>query len=460
MAASGMRALVMALAGCLTGIHPANAATAPADVRRDATVEAVEEVMPSVVNIATSRLVEYNDFYDAFFRRFYGDNPQREEQINSIGSGVIIEALGEEGYILTNLHVVRRATRIQVQLWDGRVYEAQWLFRTSLKDLAVLRIVRQPGDKPFKPIRFAKDDDLLLGETVIAVGNPFGLGGSVSRGILSSKNRRAVPGLNMPLGYEDWLQTDAGINPGNSGGPLINLRGELIGINVAVYGQAEGMGLGFAIPVKQVSAALSDYFTLEFTSNLWLGARFKGKPYPLTVTEVQPNGPAFQAGLRVGQQILEVNGKPVGGRLEFNKLVAANADHRATITVLDDGVRRTFQAELQPLPELNRQMLLRRIGLTTQPLTEQQAAGLQLKPADGLMIGDVEKGSPAERAQLQPGMILTAVGTAAIGDLVNVANTLGNKKPGDPLQLTLLVPRRITGNYLPFQQGTVTVKVR
>lgn len=457
---AGVRALALTLVGCLAGTPPATAATAPADVRRDATVEAVEEVMPSVVNIATSRLVEYNDFYDALFRRFYGDNPQREEKINSIGSGVIIEALGEEGYILTNLHVVRRATRIQVQLWDGRVYEAQWLFRTLIRDLAVLRIVRQPGDKPFKPIKFAKDDDLLLGETVIAVGNPFGLGGSVSRGILSSKNRRAVPGLNMPLGYEDWLQTDAGINPGNSGGPLINLRGELIGINVAVYGQNEGMGLGFAIPVRQISAALSDYFTLEFFADLWLGARFKGKPYPLTVVEVQPNGPAHKAGLRAGQLVLEVNGQPVSGLLEFNKLVAADPDHRPTLTVSDNGTRRTVQPVLRALPELNRQLLSNRVGLTTQPLTEQQATNAQVKLADGLLISEVEKDSPADRAQLRPGMILTAVDSAWVGDLVNVANVLGNKKSGDRVQLTLIVPRRVGQGANLFQQGTVVVPVR
>jgi S1-C subfamily serine protease len=436
--------------------------TAAVDARRDATVEAVEEVMPSVVNIATSRLVEYNDFYDSVFRRFYGldSAPQREEKINSIGSGVIIEVLGEEGYILTNLHVIRRATRIQVQLWDGRVYDAQRLLWTSHKDLAVLRIVRQPGDKPFKPVRFAKDDDLLLGETVIAAGNPFGLGGSVSRGILSSKNRRAVPGANMPLGYEDWLQTDADINPGNSGGPLVNLRSELIGINVAVYGQNEGMGLGFAVPVKQVSAALSDFFTLEFTADLWLGARFKGKPYPLAVSEVQPNSPAARAGLRVGQLVLEVNGQPVGGLVEFNKLVASNAEHRATLTVSENGTRRALPVELVPMPELNRQLLVKRLGLTTQSLTEPQATALQIKAADGLLISEVEKDSPAERAHLQPGMVLTGVDSATVGELVSVANVLGNKKAGDRVQLTIIIPRRVSGGYLPLQQGTVAVPVR
>jgi S1-C subfamily serine protease len=295
------------------GTSPAQAVTPEVDIRRDVTVAAIERVMPSVVNIATSQLVrQYDDPYEVMRRRFFGlpTQPDIKEKLYSVGSGVIIDEVGDEGYILTNLHVVSGANRVQVQLMDGRVYDAEQLLGTSLKDLALLRIVRRPGEKAFNPIRFAQDDDLLLGETVITVGNPFGLGGSVSRGILSSKNRRAAPGANTALGYEDWLQTDADINPGNSGGPLVNLRGELIGINVAVYNEGEGKGTGFAIPVKQISAALSDFFSLEYYAKLYFGARIKGTPLPLTVREVQPNGPAYRAGLRVNQQIVEVNGRP------------------------------------------------------------------------------------------------------------------------------------------------------
>lgn len=442
---------------------PVRALTTEVDVRRDPTVTAIERVMPSVVNIATTRLVRrYDDPYERWLERFYGRSAQTnvQEQPSSVGSGVIIDEIGDEGYILTNLHVVDGANRVQVQLMDGRVYDAQRLLATTLKDLALLRIVRRTGEAAFSPIRFAQDDDLLLGETVITVGNPFGLGGSVSRGILSSKNRRLMPGANKPLGYEDWLQTDADINPGNSGGPLINLRGELIGINVAVYGQTEGMGLGFAIPVKQISAALSDFFSLEFTAGLWLGARIKGTPPPLTVREVQTNSPAGRAGLRVGQQILEVNGKPATSPVEFSKLVASRSDNTASITVLDNGARRVLRVELLPMRELNRQLLLKRVGLTTQALTDSQAAALQIKATDGLLLSEVEKDSPAERAQLQAGMVLTAVDAAGIGELVSVANVLGNKKTGERVQLTVIVPRRVGNGYIPFQQGNVLVPVR
>ena len=453
--------LIAGFAGVLVGRARAGV---EADPRRDATVDAVEQVMPSVVNIATSRRVQLNEAtrrYMEAMRRFYPSIsvPKATEKLNSIGSGVVIDEGGDDGYILTNNHVIEDASRIQVQLWDGREYEAQRLLWTSQKDLALLKIVRKPGDKPFKPIRLAKDDDLLLGETVIAVGNPFGLGGSVSRGILSSKNRRAMPG-NQTLDFSDWLQTDADINPGNSGGPLINLRGELIGINVAIYGQDEGMGLGFAIPVKQISAALSDFFTLEWTASLWFGARLKAAPYPLTVRDVQPGSPADRAGLRIGQEIVEVNGKPVRGLVAFNTLVAARADHRTSLTVLENGARRTVQAELMPMMELLPRLLQRRLGLSVQTLTVENASQFRLNPGEGLLVSEVEKSSPAERARLQSGILLTAIDGNPVNDLVNAANALGNKKAGERVQLTLLVPRRGNDNLLQLQPATAAVVVR
>ena len=458
--------LIAGFAGVLVGRA---SAVVEADLRRDATVDAVEQVMPSVVNIATTRRMQLNNPQDEAIRRYIeamrrfsrGDStPPAEEPIKGVvGSGVIIGEGGEEGYILTNNHVVENADRIQVQLWDGREYEAWRLLRTDQKDLALLRIIRLPGDKPFKPIRLAKDDDLLLGETVIAVGNPFGLGGSVSRGILSSKNRRAMPG-NQALNFPDWLQTDADINPGNSGGPLINVRGELIGLNVAMYGQNQGMGLGFAIPVKQISAALSDFFTLEWTASLWFGARLKAAPYPLTVREVQPGSPADRAGLRVGQEIVEVNGKPVRDLVEFNKLVAARADHQASLTVLENGVRRPLHAELMRMIELLPLLLQRQLGLSVQILTEAKAAQFQIKPGEGLLVSEVEKSSPAERALLQSGILLTAIDGNPVNYLVNAVNALGNKKAGDRVQLSLIVPRPVNGNLLQLQPATAAVVVR
>src|SRR5262245_4472278 len=197
----------------------ASAALTEADIRRDSVVRAVEEVMPSIVNISTEILVESSDPLDQLFRDFFGPYYRRRppDAQKSLGSGVIID---DTGYLLTNFHVVRRATRITVTLTDGREREARLMSATTKSDVALFKIISE-GNESFKAVKFAADDDLFLGETVIALGNPFGLGISVSRGILSSRSRRP-PVEDVPLDLEDWLQTDAAINPGNSGGPLIN----------------------------------------------------------------------------------------------------------------------------------------------------------------------------------------------------------------------------------------------
>src|SRR6266436_1760702 len=264
-----------------------------ADVRRDAAVEAVQRVMPSVVNVATEELVPVRDSVESLFREFF-DPYNRRRQPNtqySLGSGVIID---EDGFVLTNFHVVDRARRVWVKLSDGREYECERKSGTSFSDLALLKIHANKGEK-FTAVKLAPDDDLLLGETVLALGNPFGLGGSVSRGILSSKTRRP-PMENEPLDVLDWLQTDAAINPGNSGGPLVNLRGELVGVNVAI--SREGQGIAFAIPVKRVSAALAEIYSPELLQKMWFGARVRPRGAPFQVMSVQMESPAGKAGLR------------------------------------------------------------------------------------------------------------------------------------------------------------------
>jgi S1-C subfamily serine protease len=414
------------------------------DVRRDAVVQAVEKVMPSVVNIATASVVPSHDFYDPIFREFFGI-PRRREQI-SVGSGVIID---EEGYILTNLHVLRRATRVQVKLWDGRVYDAEPLVvYTTQKDVALLKLRTKPGET-FKAIKFAADDDLLLGETVLALGNPFGLGGSVSRGILSSKTRREPVG-DEPLDIADWLQTDAAINPGNSGGPLINLRGELIGLNVAV---GQGQGIGFAIPIKQVSAALSDFFTPELLESLWFGARLKAGILPLTIASVQPGSPAHKAGLSEGQQILQVNGESPRSLADFARLVGEATNRNLALQVQRGGERTSVRLKLIPFDELIEQ----KVGLTLLTLTPQMAASFGNKA--GLYIEGVEKDGPADRAQVQRGFLLTGIDGQDTENLATAALVLSTKQSGDRVQLSVVVPRRRLG-YVEFRQGTITVQVR
>jgi S1-C subfamily serine protease len=424
------------------------------DIRRDATVIAIEKVLPSVVNIATETVIEYHEWYDTMLRQFYGwpRTPLHQEKSVSLGSGVLID---EDGYVLTNLHVVRRASRIQVKLWDGREYDAEPLVATPGSDVALLKLKTRPGEK-FKAIKLAPGDDLLLGETVIALGNPFGLGGSVTKGILSSKNRRPA-NQNEPLDVQDWLQTDAAINPGNSGGPLVNLRGELIGLNVAVYredGGERGLGVGFSIPVKQVSAALSRFFTPEVTDSLWFGAQLRPGAGPLEVTEVQPGAPAAKAGLSVGDRLLQVNGRIPQNLIDCNRLLV-NGDRSPVLTVEHAGQRRNFSVRLLSFDDLVRH----RLGLTLLEINAQAASGLGVQPGEALFIEEVEKGSPADRAQIQRGFLLAALDNRTTATLRDVAEVLSSRKKGETVRLTLIVPRRLRG-YVQLERGAVDLEVR
>jgi serine protease Do len=441
---------MIALVCLLTGARPPGE-TAPTDPRRDPAVLAIEQVMPGVVNIATENVVEYRDFYDQLLREFYGWQGirQRQQRQIELGSGVIVD---EEGYVLTNLHVVRRATRTQVKLWDGREYEAERIVATPHSDVALLKILGKPGEK-FTAVKFAADDDLLLGETVLALGNPFGLGGTVTKGILSSKTRRPETG-NEPLNVHDWLQTDAAINPGNSGGPLINLRGELIGLNVAVH--REGQGIGFAIPVKQVSAALSRFFSPEVSDGLWFGARVKAGSAPLQVAYVQPGSPAHRGGLREGDEIIEVNGQKPAGLIPFNRLVSESAKRDVRLAVNQGSQRRTLRVQLVPFEDLIRQ----KVGFTLLELTGQTAARLGVRVGQGLFIEDVEKNSPADRSQVQAGYLLAEIDGVPIANLLNAAEILASKSKGDRARLTVVVPRRVGASYVEYRQGTVDVQVR
>lgn len=437
----------------LTAGTAAAAAQDFGDVRRDATVLAIERALPTVVNIATTRIVEYRDPYQDLFYQFYGRRApvERREEPSSIGSGVIID---EEGYILTNFHVLRRASRVYVKLQDGRVLEAEPLVYTPHKDVALLKVRAAEGEQ-FPAIVFAEEDDLLLGETVIALGNPYGLGTSASRGILSSKARRP-PVEGEPLGTQDWLQTDAGINPGNSGGPLINLRGELIGINVAVYREAQGMGVGFAIPVKQINEALSEFFSPEVTAALWFGARLKGLRPPLTVVSVQPGSPAARAGLREGWTVESVDGVRVRGLVDFNRRLTTAGDRPVNLELRDGTARRTVRVQMISFEDLIQQKL----GLRLLNLTPQVATSFQVNLGEGLFVESVERGGPTDRARVPAGSLLVGLDDQPVGSLFQVADVLMRKSAGQTVVLTLVVPRRLGATYVEYRQIRVEVPVR
>jgi S1-C subfamily serine protease len=428
------------------------------DIRRDATVLAIEQVMPSVVNIRTRTIVPVRDQFDALYRQLM----RLPNSYISLGSGVIID---EAGYLLTNDHVVRRAQEIQVQLNDASstncVYLATVVASDPKSDVALLKLEAPPGRK-FHAIKFAADDDLFLGETVLALGNPLGLGGSVTRGILSSKSRSA-PLEGEPLTYRNWLQTDAPINPGNSGGPLVNLRGELIGINAQLleYNGQPAQGIGFAIPIRLVETALAEILPTEFVKSFWFGARVKVGTSPLVIASVQPDSPAGQAGLKAGDAVLQVNGKAPRSFIDFADLLAAGAASDVTVTVRRGSEQNDFAVRLVPETSVfNATMVRDKLGLQLVALTpEEVARRYHVNAPGGFAITGVQEGSPGARANLQSGMLVLSVDDQAPGDVTALAKWLHRKKRGERVELELASWQRV-GDFNVLRQDTVDLTPR
>jgi serine protease Do len=297
---------------------------------------------------------------------------------------------------------------------------------------------------------------------VLALGNPFGLGGSVTRGILSSKSR-LLPKEGEPLDIPNWLQTDAPINMGNSGGPLVNVRGELIGINVAVLNEVQGhmaQGIGFAIPIRRVLEALSDIFPTEFVKSYWFGARVKVGTTPLVVTAVQPQSPAGKAGLKVGDAIMQVNGKAPKSFIDFADLLGAGSESEVKLDLRRGTAQKEIEVRLVPEKTVfNPEMVRARLGLSLEELTPQVAARYGVGANEGFLITGVEENSQAARAGLQRGMLVTGIDGRQPGDLCAAAKLLYPKKKGDRVQLDLAVPQRM-GNYSFLRQGSVELAAR
>ena len=436
-----------AIVGWASGAHAE-------DNRLTPTVRAVQRVMPAVVNIATETIVEVRDPFTEMLQQFWGDYYRRRPQntTKSLGSGVIID---EEGYLLTNEHVVRRADKIWVKVGDDE-YPAVRIAGDASSDVALVKIEAPEGTR-FTTAPFAKDDDLLLGETVLALGNPFGLGGSVSRGILSSKSRRE-PLEDQPLDVRDWLQTDAAINPGNSGGPLINLNGELVGLNVAVF--REGQGIGFAIPIRRVTESIARFLSPESTSSLWFGARIRPGKMPLEITQIEPHSPAAVAGLQQGDRIQKLNSHTPKSYIDFMRtLLELGAKDSVRLSVLRSGKPRSLNVKLRPEQDFfDNDLLDRQIGIRVTQLNPRLAQRLGLPFYGGFIITDVKKNSAAAKAGLQAEHVIQAIDGAVPRSLIDVAKAVFSKESGNELNIDIIF-RETRGRYYRIREGRATITV-
>ncbi|MGE4535086.1 MULTISPECIES: Do family serine endopeptidase [Halomonas] len=322
--------------------------------------EAVERAAPAVVNIYSSRVVEREQhplMSDPFFRQFFGDDmPARQRMLSSLGSGVIVS---EEGYVLTNHHVIGGADQIQVALRDGRETLARVVGTDPESDLAVLRI-----DLDALPvIELADSTQVAIGDVALAIGNPFGVGQTVTMGIISATGRSHL-GLNA---YEDFIQTDAAINPGNSGGALISAEGAMVGINTAIFSRSGGsQGIGFAIPANLARNILEELVTHGRVIRGWLGVEAQELnaalansfglqvPRGVIIADVVPGGPADQAGLRPGDVLLSIDGRPIlDARETMSDIAAVEPGQTLPLTVVRGGERLALSVEVgeRPPPE-------------------------------------------------------------------------------------------------------------
>ncbi len=380
----------------------AAAATArPLSTRRSEIVQVVEKVAPAVVNISAEQILRRRpSVFDDFFFGF--DSHPRKRTSQSLGSGSIIDA---RGIIITNDHVVSGASKITAMTKSGLELECDVVGADADNDLAVLRVRQPNGALPF--LKLGSSSDLMIGETIVAIGNPFGLSHTVTAGVVSATGR-SVKGENNQT-YTDFIQTDASINPGNSGGPLVNLDGEMVGVATAIIGGAQG--IGFAIPADRARRIVDDLLRYGEVRAVWIGIRGKtlvsgeeNRPRGLRVKSVYPNSPASRAGIREGDQIVSVDGSPIDSQEAFETVLSTRGPGKPLRLVLrSKQAERTVTVQGEAPPA----------GIGTQILREE--IGMSLRPsAEGLRITVVERDSLAAQAGLKTGDVLLSIdGTPA-----------------------------------------------
>jgi serine protease Do len=422
----------------------------------------VDSVKAAVVNVEVTSRVERGDDESGGgndpFEQFFGRGRQRPQVRQGAGSGFVIDP---RGYILTNNHVVEGAFNIRVKFDDGRTLEGEVLGTDPLTDVALIKLKSTPSNLPF--VKLGDSDAIRVGDWVVAIGNPFGLASSVSTGILSAKAREI--GATQ---YDDFLQTDAAINPGNSGGPLFNLRGEVIGINTAIV--SGGAGIGFAVPSNLAKALIPQLEKNGKVTRGYIGVKLQNLTPELAkalnvpqssgalINDVTKNSPGEKAGLKPDDVVVTLDGKKVESSSALSRNVALrppnssvmlgivrggkSQDVKVTLTSRPGDLDRVGSSR-NPNPgkgsqkdESNRQ----RIGLTLQSIDPRTAEANGL-PTRGAAITEVQPGSPADAAELAPGMVVTEAAGKKIASADDLSRVLKDAKPGSTILLRVAIPQ-------------------
>lgn len=425
--------------------------------------ELAEKAGAAVVNISADKKVSItsgyrklprrpfgsDDPFQDFFDKFFGDEPFKERREKSLGSGFIIDS---SGYIVTNNHVVENADNIKVKLKNQKEFEAKIIGTDAKTDLAILKVI---SDQPLPALKFGDSEGLMVGQWVVAIGSPFGLENTVTAGIVSAKGRVIGSGP-----YDDFIQTDASINPGNSGGPLLNMNGEVVGINTAII--AGGQGIGFAIPVNLAKKIIDQLKTHGSVIRGWLGVGIQSLSQELReyygidanqgalVTEVFEGDPADEAGIKAKDIILSVNGRDVKDSRALSSIIAdLPVGKKVVIHALRDGKKKRFKVKIAKRPDDNITQAQaagkteNELGIHVVELTRENAGKFDVSEIKGVVVNQVEPGGKGFEAGVLVGDIIKEINHHTITDRTDYKEAIKRVKKGE--SINMFIKRRNMG---------------